>query len=309
MTKRGALLFAALGIIWGIPYPLLRIAVAEVSPAFVVFIRVAIGALILLPFAIRSGDLRQALRRWPWVLAFAAVELIIAWYLLTEAEVHINSSLAGLLIAATPIFGAVLVLLLRIERRIAGLRIAGLLIGFAGVATLAGLDAAGGAPLRPVLQLFGVAFLYALGPIIAGRKLGDLSSMAVNVLAMTMTSVVYTPFAIATWPTKVPSGAVIAALIALGVVTTALAFAIFFALVKEVGPAPTTVITYVNQGVALLAGVVFLGEPLTTGILIGFPLILVGAFFATGGATNVKRWWAGRGTRRTHVPRQDGAAR
>ncbi|GAB2466187.1 DMT family transporter [Xylanimonas ulmi] len=281
MTKRGAVLFGALGLIWGIPYLLIRIAVADLSPAVIVLGRCVIGALVLAPFAVRSGDLRAVLRRWPAVLAYASVEIATAWWLLTDAERHITSSLAGLLVAAVPIFATALALMLRVERRLSALRVVGLLVGLAGVAALAGVDAAQGAALRPVLQVLVTALCYAVGPMIVARSLGGVSPVTVNAVALTFCAIVYTPFALATWPTAAPSGGALASVVALGLVPTALAFVLLFELIAEVGPAPATVITYLNQAVALVAGVTFLGEPITTGILVGFPLVLAGAFLAT----------------------------
>ncbi|QAY62857.1 DMT family transporter [Xylanimonas allomyrinae] len=281
MTTRGAVLFGSLGLIWGIPYLFIRIAVADLSPAVVVLGRCVIGALVLLPFAVRSGDLRAVLRRWPVVLAYASVEIATAWWLLTDAERHITSSLAGLLVAAVPIFATALALVLRIERRLPVRRVAGLLVGLAGVAALAGVDAAQGAALRPVLQVLATALCYAVGPMIVARSLGGVSPVAVNAVSLTFCSLVYAPFAIATWPATAPSGGAVASVVVLGLVPTALAFVLLFALIAEVGPAPATVITYLNQAVALVAGVLFLGEPITAGILVGFPLVLVGAFLAT----------------------------
>ncbi|ACZ30952.1 protein of unknown function DUF6 transmembrane [Xylanimonas cellulosilytica DSM 15894] len=281
MTRRGAVLFVALGIIWGIPYLFIRIAVEELSPAVIVAARCVIGALVLLPFALRSGDLRAVLRRWPLVLAYAGVEIMLAWWLLTDAERYISSSLAGLLVAATPIFATVLALALRIDRRVSPLRVVGLLVGLGGVAALAGVDAAAGAPLRPVLQVLLTALCYAVGPMIIARRLGGVSPVAVNTVALTFAAIAYAPFAVATWPATPPSGKVVASVVVLGLVPTALAFVLLFALIAEVGPAPATVITYLNQAVALVAGVAFLSEEVTTGILVGFPLVLLGAFLAT----------------------------
>jgi drug/metabolite transporter (DMT)-like permease len=281
MTARGYALFGALGLIWGVPYLFISIAVQDLSPAVVVLGRCVIGALVLLPFALRSGDLRAVLRRWPTVLAYAGIEIAAAWWLLTDAERDITSSLAGLLVAAVPIFATVLALALRIERRLEPMRVLGLLVGLAGVAALAGVDAAQGAALRPVLQVLLTALCYAIGPMIVARSLSDVSPVAVNAVALTLCSVGYAPFAAASWPQTAPSGGAVASVVVLGVLCTALAFVLLFALIAEVGPAPATVITYLNQGVALVAGVVFLSEPLTTGILIGFPLVLLGAFLAT----------------------------
>ena len=283
VTRRGALMFGALGLLWGIPYLFTSIAVQELSPSVVIVGRTVIGALVLLPFAIRSGDLRLVLRKWPVVLAYGAIEVAIAWLLLTDAQQHIASSLAGLLVASVPIFATILALVLRIERRLTGRRVVGLAVGLAGVAALVGIGAGdvGSTPLRPVLQVLGTAICYAVGPMIIAKRLGEASPVAVNAVALTFAALIHAPFAARTWPTETPSAGALGSVLVLGLLPTALAFVLLFKLVAEVGPAPTTVVTYLNQAVALLAGVLFLSEPITPGILIGFPLVLVGAFLAT----------------------------
>lgn len=276
-------MFGALGLLWGIPYLFSSIAVQELAPSVVVVGRCVIGALVLLPLAIRSGDVRLVLRRWPVVLAYSVVQMAIAWLLLTDAQQHIASSLAALLVASTPIFATILALVLRIERRLTGRRVAGLAVGLAGVAALVGVGGGGlgDTPLRPVLQVLATAVGYAVGPMIVAKRLGGVSPITVNAVALTFAALLHAPLAARTWPTEMPSGAALGSVLALGVLSTAVAFVLMFRLIAEVGPAPTTVVTYLNQAVALLAGVLVLSEPLTTGIAIGFPLVLLGAFLAT----------------------------
>jgi drug/metabolite transporter (DMT)-like permease len=132
-----------------------------------------------------------------------------------------------------------------------------------------------------VLQVLGTALCYAIGPMIVARSLGGVSPVAGNAVAVTFSAIVYASFAVASWPATAPSLGTVSAVVVLGLVCTALAFVLLFSLIREVGPAPATVITYLNQAVALVAGVAFLSEPLTTGIVVGFPLVLLGAFLAT----------------------------
>jgi drug/metabolite transporter (DMT)-like permease len=281
VTARGAALFWSLALVWGIPYLLIRVAVDELSPAVVVFARCLIGALVLLPFALRGGGIRRVLARWPVVLAYAAVEVAGPWYLLSDAEQHITSSLAGLLVATVPIIGVAIAFVIRLDDRLDLLRAVGLLVGFGGVVALVGLDVGTHVPLWPTLQVLLVAVGYAIGPMIVNRYLSDLPPATTNFVTLTVCAVGYAPFAAVTRPQDPPSAQAVWAVVALGVVCTALAFILLFALIGEVGPTRATVITYVNPAVAIIAGVLLLDEPLTAGILVGFPLVLAGAVLAT----------------------------
>jgi drug/metabolite transporter (DMT)-like permease len=280
MTRRGWLLFAAMGVIWGIPYLLIKVAVGELTPPALVFVRTGIGALVLLPIAIGRGEVRPLLTRWRWVLVFTVVELAIPWLMLSYAEQRLSSSLSGLLVAAVPFVAAVLALALGSDDRIDLRRGAGLLVGFGGVAALVGLDLAHGDPLAFV-EIGIVTLGYAAGPVVIARRLSGLPAIAVIAVSLTLTSMVYAPFGLAQMPAHLPGTSVILAVSALGLVCTALAFLFFFALIAEVGPVRATVITYVNPAVALLLGVVVLGEPLTVGAAVGFALILLGSYLAT----------------------------
>jgi len=280
VSRRGWLLFIALSIIWGVPYLFIKVAVTHVSPAVLTSARTGLAALVLLPVAVARGQLRPVFARWRWVALFAVVEVAVPFGLLGTAEQHLSSSLTGLLVAAVPLIGAVLGVLLRLADRIDRRRLLGLLVGFAGVAVLVGLDLRGGDLLAAAGVLI-AATGYATGPIIADRRLADLPSLGVTVAAMGLNCLGYLPWAISTWPrTPVPTRAW-GSIAVLGVVCSAIAFLIFFALVAEVGPSRTTVITYLNPAVAVALGVGLLGEPLTAGILAGFPLVLLGSWLAT----------------------------
>ncbi len=280
MSRRGAVLFVALSLIWGVPYLLIKVSVAEVSPAVVVLARTAIGAAVLLPAAVHRGALRAALRHWRAVLAYAAIEVMVPWFLLADAERHVTSSLAGLVIAAVPLLGAALAWVL-VRERLGWRRLSGLLIGLAGVVALLGLDLAAGASAVAVLELVVTAVFYAVGPVVIIRYLGAVPALGVNALALSLAAAVYLPVGIAQWPSRAPSAPVLASLAVLGVVCTAGALLVFFALIAEVGPARAVVITYVNPAVAIALGVWLLDEPLTTGLLVGFPLVLAGSVLAT----------------------------
>ncbi|MEU3513820.1 DMT family transporter [Streptomyces sp. NPDC006654] len=282
MTARGWFLFSLMGVIWGIPYLMIKVAVDEVSPSTVVFARCAVGALLLLPLAIRQGGLFLTLRtHWRPMLAFACIEIMGPWFTLTDAERHLSSSTAGLLIAGVPIVGVVAAHYFGGEREHLGVRrIAGLLIGLAGVAVLTIPHLTGG-DARSLGEVLLTVVGYATAPLIAARRLKDVPTLQLIAPCLTLAALVYAPAAAATWPTAMPSTNALLSLLALGVLCTALAFVAFLELIKEIGPTRSTVITYVNPAVAVAAGALFLGESFTATIAVSFALILTGSVLAT----------------------------
>ncbi len=278
MTRRGWALFAAMCLIWGIPYLLIRVAVRDLAPGTLVFFRTALGGLVLLPLVLRHGGFGPVVRRWPALVAFTVVELAIPWLLLSDAERHLSSSLSGLLVAAVPLVGVVIARLVGSAERTSRLQFAGLLVGIVGVALLVGLDF-GNLDLAALLEVAVVVVGYALGPVILNRRLADLPSIPVVSASLLLTSLVYLPYALLRWPHSL-SGQQVSSVLVLGTVCTALAFVLFFALIADIGPTRATVITYVNPAVAVLLGVILLGEDFTLGMAVGFPLILAGSVLA-----------------------------
>jgi drug/metabolite transporter (DMT)-like permease len=278
MNRKALLLFLALGVIWGVPYLLIRIAVVDYHPVIVAFGRAAIGALVLLPFALRGKGIKAGFRKPGWLILFTLVEISGPWFLIGFAETRVTSSLAGLIIALTPIIAAILGVVLSRERLGAG-RLVGLGLGLAGVVALLGFDEQP-AELWPALALGASALGYALGPIIVARKLADTDDGAVVVASLIVASVIYLPFVPAYWPARFALDASLA-VIALAVFCTALAFQMLFALIAEVGASRATVIAYLNPAVAVLLGVAVLDEPFSLALLAGFALIVAGSYFAT----------------------------
>jgi drug/metabolite transporter (DMT)-like permease len=268
-----------MGLIWGVPYLLIKVAVEEFSPATLVLARTAIAAAILVPMAAARGHLRPLLPYWRALLVYTLVEICIPWVLLGYAEQTLSSSLTGLLVAAVPLVGALLVWLTgheRVELR----RVAGLLVGLAGVALLVGFDV-GTANIGALLAVIGVVIGYALGPLLLARHLSHLPALGVVAASIGLTAVGYLPFGLVQRPTEMPSAEAWLSVLGLALICTALAFMVFFALVTEVGPARATVITYLNPAVALALGVLVLDESLTVSIAAGFILILAGSVLAT----------------------------
>ncbi|MHB1585363.1 MAG: DMT family transporter [Acidimicrobiales bacterium] len=283
MSRRGLVLFLLMSLVWGIPYLLIRVAVRDVAPPTLVFLRTAPAALLLLPLAVRGGSLRAVLARWRWVLAYTVVELAVPWLALSRAEQRLDSSASGLLVAGTPLVAAVLYPLVTRRSHFGRRRTAGLLVGLVGVAALVGLDLRG-ADLGAVAEVGVTAAGYAAGPLIINRRLGDLPGLGVVTASLLLTAVAYAPVALTDLPDHLRAEAV-ASVAVLAVVCTALAFVLFFELVGEIGPARSVVITYLNPAVAVLLGIAFLHEPFSAGIAVGFPLIIAGSVLATvGGA-------------------------
>jgi drug/metabolite transporter (DMT)-like permease len=285
MSRRAIILFLAVGVAWGIPYYFIAVANESFSTPSIVWLRVTIGALILLPIVIYRGDFRETLKNWRGVLLFATLEMVGPWYLITEAERTTASSLAGLMMTTIPFIAAFITgtfLGDRAARHPA--TVTGLVIGFLGVFSLVGIDALSGAiDIVPVSMLAVSAICYAIAPIVAGRAMPNVSGLSLSAVALAMVSVVYAPFAMFSLPTDIAKGPEVSAwvsIIILGAVSSAVAFVLFFELIKHVGPRRATLITYLNLLVASVLGIVFLSEPLTTGILIGLPLVVVGSYLA-----------------------------
>jgi drug/metabolite transporter (DMT)-like permease len=281
VSRKGWLLFAVMCVVWGIPYLLIKVADEGVAVPVVVFSRTALGAVILLPLALRSGGLAELRRAWRPLAAFTVLEMIIPWGLLTQAEQHLPSSLAGLLVAAVPVIGVVIARLTGGGEQLGARRWTGLAIGLAGVAVLAGTHV-NGTSAWPVAEVLLVAVGYAAAPLIAARRLAHLPSLPMTTACLSLAALVYAPAAIVDLPARMPSARVLLSLAALGVVCTACAFIVFLELIKEAGTSRAMVFTYVNPAVAVAAGVALLGEAFTPVIVISFALILAGCFLATG---------------------------
>jgi drug/metabolite transporter (DMT)-like permease len=279
VSRRGWVLFIAMSVIWGIPYLLIKVADEGVSVPVLVFARTGVAALLLLPLALRRRQVRVLLPHWRWLTVFAVVEIIGPWFLLSNAERRLSSSMSGLLVATVPIIGAVLAKLTGDRERLTAVRLTGLLIGLGGVALLAGGATSGSA--WPVVEVLLTATGYAIGPLIASRKLGELPGLGMTAVCLGAAALVYAPAAALTLPHSLPAARVLASLAVLAVVCTAAAFLLFFRLIAEVGPARATVITYLNPAVAVALGAGVLGERVTPVIAVSFVLILGGSVLAT----------------------------
>ena len=280
MSRRGWTLFAVLGLVWGIPYLLIRVAVGDLDPLVVAFGRTVIGAVLLLPLALRRHALRPALGAWPWLLAFAGAEIVGPWLLLGHAETRLTSATTGLLVAITPLLATMIAAGVGIER-FCRERAWGLIIGLAGVLALVGWDV-DLSNLPAVGAVVLAALGYAIGPMIISRKLAGVPPIVVIAAALIIASLGYAPGAAIVWPAQWTVGSGVSTVL-LGVICTGVAFVLFFSLIAEAGPARATVITYINPVVAIGLGAAILHEPISPGMLMGFPLVIAGSILATRG--------------------------
>lgn len=286
MSKRGLILFLGAGIFWGLPYFFIAIALESFSTQTIVFARTLIGALVLVPYALKTGSFRATLAAWPYVLLFAVLEMLVPWWLITESEKHISSGLTGLLVATVPFFALLIVAFILGDRSSLKPRpLAGMVIGFSGVLTLLGIDSLLGhvEPLW-VGAVVVAAIGYAIAPIMANQKMPQAPTSGVIGFSMAAVAISYAPGALVALPGEIAAGPGLEAwlsLAVLGLVCSALAFVIFFELLKEVGPVKASLITYVNTAVALLLGTIFLSEPVTPGLILGIPLVAIGLYLST----------------------------
>jgi drug/metabolite transporter (DMT)-like permease len=292
MTRKGWLLFIAMSVFWGIPYFFIKIAVQQLDPSIVVFSRVGIAALILAPVAILSKQWKPPYKRWGVVVALACIQIAAPFLLISYGEQHITSSLAALLIAAEPLLVALFARIIDSSERVGGLRLVGLIVGMGGVIVLLGFDVGGD---RQRLLGAGMVLLatacYAVAALLIKRPaIASLPRIAVVAVECTTTFVVIAPLALTRLPNHMPSLAVIASLLALGLICTALAYVTFFALIAEVGASRGTVFTYVNPAISVLLGVTLLGEPLRAATVVGFALIIAGSWLSTGGILARQRY-------------------
>jgi drug/metabolite transporter (DMT)-like permease len=285
MSSRGWAAFAAMSAIWGVPYLFIKVAVdAGLSPAFVSFARVAIGAAVLLALAGRAGVLGAVRGRWGWIAAYGCIEIAVPFPLIAAGEQRVSSSLAAILIACVPLMVALIALRFDASERATGTRLIGLLLGLAGVVALVGLDVAGDPDELLGTGLIVLAALgYAIAPMILTAKLGGIDPRAAMGASLLIAAVVLAPFAAVGAPTAMPSGDALLSIGVLGLVCTALALVVFSVLIHEVGPGRALVITYINPVVAVALGVAILGERPGAGAVAGLLLILAGSWLSTDG--------------------------
>jgi drug/metabolite transporter (DMT)-like permease len=273
------LLFVLVSFLWGIPYLLIKIAIEDLSPVLVVAGRTAIAAAVLIPFALMRGTLGALRGRLGVVTLIAAVHIIGPFLLITYGEQHITSSLTGILIAVEPVIIALL--LSRTEPLTPG-RIGGLVLGFAGVVVLVGVDLSGDRRgLLGAAMVLAAAVSYAVAMMLVQRRAADLPPETLTVGTTLITTLVLAPVALFNLPQAPVSARSWGALVLLGVLCTAVALLAFYRLIVLAGSNRAGLVTYVNPVVAVLLGVALLDEPIGAGTIAGFALVVAGCWFCT----------------------------
>jgi drug/metabolite transporter (DMT)-like permease len=274
----------ALGAIWGASYMFIKIAVRDLSPAMVAWSRIALAALVLMALAHARGALGGFRGRLLMLTLIGFVQIAGPFLLIGAGEEEISSSLAGILVTATPIFTAILAIWVDHEERSQGLRLGGVVLGCVGVAVLLGADLGGsGNQLLGGLAIVLASLGYAVGGLLVKHRLADLPPLGIAAWVMVANTAVLTPVALATAPDQAPGLGPVAAVVVLGLIGTGVAFAIFYDLIARVGPARTWIVTYLAPGFAVLYGATLLDETVTIATFVGLALILGGSYLAAEG--------------------------
>jgi drug/metabolite transporter (DMT)-like permease len=284
VTRRAWIQMSVLAALWGASYMFIKVALDDVSPIIVVWVRLVLAALVLLPIAYRRGALRSLRPHLPVVAVLSVVQVLGPFLLITFGEKHIASALAGILVASAPIFTALLAVRFDREELATGWRLVGVLVGIVGVALLFGVDLTGdSAALLGGLMVLLASLGYAIGPLEMKRRMTGVPPVATAAATMTFAALLLTPAVPFAWPSHAPGIDTVASLLVLGAGGTGVAFLIFYTLIAEVGPGRATVVAYIAPGFSVVYGVVLLGESFTAGTAAGLLFILAGSWLAAGG--------------------------
>jgi drug/metabolite transporter (DMT)-like permease len=282
MSRKGWALFALVGVLWGVPYMFMKIAVAELATPVIVFSRLLIGALVLIPLAVHQKTIKDALKYWPYIASYAVLEMVIPWTLITNAQKDLSSGVVALLVATVPIWATLFAHHTGDSTAAHRTRIFGITLGLIGITFLVGIESLNDVGnIRSLIQVLVASVSYAYAVNMITRKAPGISGIAINGLAMSLSAVLFAPFALTHLPKTAPSTEAILATVGLGIICTALAFWIFFLVLEEIGPARASLVVYPNTAVAVVLGIFLLDETLTLAIVIGLPMVLLGSYFAS----------------------------
>jgi drug/metabolite transporter (DMT)-like permease len=284
MDRRAWALLLVLGAIWGASYLFIKIGVRDMSPAMVAWLRVMLAALVLVPLAMRRGGLPDMRGMLAILLLLGAVQVAGPFLLIAAGEEEISSSLAGILVSSAPLFTALLAIWVDHEERSTGMRGVGIGLGFGGVVLLLGVDLGGsGSELLGGAAIVLASLGYAIGGFIAKHRLADAEPLPIAAAVMVASCILLAPVGLATAPASMPGLGPLAAVAALGVLGTGIAFAIFYSLIGWVGPARTFIVTYIAPAFAVFYGALALDEQITAATVGGLVLIVGGSWLAAGG--------------------------
>lgn len=282
MSRRGWGLFSLVGVLWGVPYLFMKVAVEELSTPVIVFSRVLIGALVLIPLAVYKKTFIPALKYWKYILLYSILEMVIPWTLITNSQRDLSSGVVALLVATVPIWATFFAHYSGDTTAAHRTRVFGIGIGLVGIALIVGIESL--SDVNNIFSLLSVllaAFSYAWAVNMITSKAPDASGVAINGIAMAMSTVIFAPFALSHLPENAPTAPALLSTIGLGVICTAIAFWVFFKVLDEIGAARASLVVYPNTAIAVVLGILLLDEQLTLAIAIGLPLVLIGSYYAS----------------------------
>lgn len=284
MDRRAWSLLITLAAIWGASYMFIEIGLRDLSPAMVAWSRIALAMVVLVAIAAARGSLRGLGRLWPMLALVGAVQVAGPFILIAAGQQEITSSVAGILVTSAPLFTALLAIWIDQEERSQGLRLVGVVLGFVGVVVLLGIDLGGsGSELIGGLAVLLAGLGYAVGGFLVKHRLADVPPIGVAAWVMVASTIFLLPAAVLSAPSAFPAAGPLAAVIALGVVGTGVAFIIFYELIGTVGPARAFIVTYLVPGFAVVYGATLLDETIDVATIVGLVLILVGSWLAAEG--------------------------
>ena len=282
MSRRGWLLFSLIGVIWGVPYLFMKVAVDELSIPLIVFSRLAIGAALLIPLALRENSKSPIKPYLKYILFYAFLEMIVPWTLITSAQRDLSSGVVALLVATVPIWATLFAHHTGDSTAAHRVRIFGIVIGLIGIVLIVGIESFSDfVNTLALLQVLIAAASYAWAVNMVTRKVVGVSGLTINGIAMFASSILFAPFALTDLPDQSPSLNAVLATLGLGILCSGIAFWVFFIVLDEIGPARASLVVYPNTAVAVVLGIILLGEPITLAIAIGLPLVLIGSYFAS----------------------------
>jgi len=280
VTRRDATLLLLLSAIWGASFLFIKLGVDEVEPSVVVLGRLVVGLSLLAPLAVGRGGLRPIRAVLLPLAVLGALNNALPFWLLGFAETRIDSGLTAVVQAAAPIFTVLLATWIDRSQRVRGMRLAGILVGFVGVALLVGVQRGG--EVTAALAVVGTALCYAVSVLFAGRTLKGVRPLQASIGQLAFGTILVAPVALAQLPDEAPPAGAVAAIVALGALGTGVAYLLYFAIIASAGASRAILVTYLVPAFALVYGVVLLDEPLTWTALLGLLLILGGTALATG---------------------------
>ncbi len=285
MTARQTAILFGLGAIWGAAFMLIKIIVADVAPATLVAVRIAITAIVLWVVMRSSGiSLPRTRQDWQNFYSVGMFGLVIPFLLISWGQRLIPSSTTAILGATTPLFTALINIFTQNDDKITVERVVGLTIGFVGVLIAIGITTVSNGSWAGELCVLGAAVCYAISALYSRRVFGGMAPIVPSTGQMVASTSLLIPIALV-WdgiPTAWPSTTSIVALLILAVVCTAIAYIMYYHLISTIGATKSSMVSYLIAPFGVVYGFVFLQEAITSNALVGLVIIIVGIGIAGG---------------------------